>query len=291
MKPGKMTDDELGAAFTNILNRMVVGSSAKDVEDVQSHIAALVAERDEARGIVTQVERELTLRGVPIECSPQVWLRVGWLANERRKAVEDRDTLCERVQALEKEAEAARERYAAALAEQLEETHAAESRLAAIRQRAESEKRMAESLPPREMERLHRAIDRVLGEDEVCAAPFTVQGNHKPGANSESTTPEPTTAEAFGTVRRGIDETEIPFPQKHVADEARAALALLERRMGELEALRDSVNAGWAEPTLTDAPRVFTLEEVKEAVRASMSEVEAMVNWEKIRLRLDSLRK
>jgi hypothetical protein len=72
--------------------------------------------------------------------------------------------------------------------------------------------------------------------------------------------PEPTTAEAFATLRHANEHG-------GWSGEAVDALSLLELRMGELEALLDSVNAGWAGAALTDAPSVFTLEEIRKAFR------------------------
>lgn len=60
-------------------------------EQTRQALAEATRERDEARGIIERVEEELLARNVPAECSPQVWLRVGWLANERRKSDEARE--------------------------------------------------------------------------------------------------------------------------------------------------------------------------------------------------------
>lgn len=165
---------------------------------------------------------------------------------------------------------------------------AAESRLAAIRQRAGDERRMAESLAPEKMSLVQRAIDRILGGvpergDEQQAEAPTHAGREfilALGANIL----EPTTAEAFDTQRLWLNA----LPPQSRAD-AKANLSLLERRMGAmgraaqlavsaLDALlgdsdlpsddRPGVLAMQAlRAALTDAPDVYTREEVDGVLR------------------------
>jgi hypothetical protein len=170
---------------------------------------------------------------------------------------------------------------------------AAESRLSAIRQRAESPE--AEELARDSWERALSAHEHgpaafllglaayrahILGDGaaEVCTEPSTVEGAHKLGSNSE-----PTTAEAFATLEKGMQEwgralENDPVERKaHAA--SRAALSLLERRMGAMARALQRLEMFLTGPTrhdlpsldevrtaLTDAPAVFTLDEVEEAV-------------------------
>lgn len=124
-----------------------------------------------------------------------------------------------------------------------------------------------------------------------------------------ATHPDPTTAEAFATARAAIDAAESPALNTGEKTAARRvgkeALSLLERRMGAKESvlralLSSGVDSQWVEggrkvglcamarSALTDAPPVFTLEEVDASMsKAGVSADECM----EIRAHLKSLRK
>lgn len=95
------------------------------------------------------------------------------------------------------------------------------------------------------------------------------------------TTKEPTTEEAFATVREALNYSGDANTAWVKEEAARSALALLERRMGAMERAVDSVLAEFDDArlselfsleahalrglrsALTDAPPVFTLEDVR----------------------------
>ena len=249
MKPKKMTDDDLNEA----LDIMVDAGHARKVAKVRAHIAALTAERDEAL-----VARDSFKQAAE-----------GYLKNWNEE-IATRDALRERVQALEAENERLSRHYARL-------SH----NLAAIRQRAGDASEMADVYARHggHMRDALAAVARyVLGEDATGA----VEGAHKLGTNSE-----PTTAEAFATVREALEcirEDKFPGAAKTGA----AALALLERRMGAMgRMIREAPHARscdleredidikacscWKAHALTDAPPVFTLEEVEAAFRNTYS--------------------
>lgn len=106
-----------------------------------------------------------------------------------------------------------------------------------------------------------------------------------------SASPEPTTDEAFATVRRFVERHDVqcgsliaPVPCDCGAEQRLAALSLLERRMGAMgrtirEAPHDETCAApgttapcncWKASALADAPPVFTLEEVERAVNRAI---------------------
>jgi hypothetical protein len=174
----------------------------------------------------------------------------------------------------------------------LERVTSAEASLAAIRQRAEAWDGLLEAWyrakdPDNASEGIRLVVRYLLGEDAMGAAqePATEQGPECAtcqergdferlcckGPQASVSALEPTTAEAFATIQRLADE--------HVDDdEARCLIrgnrALLERRMGAMERAihlaldedrcSDSVDEALSE-ALTDAPPVFTLEEVEQA--------------------------
>lgn len=188
----------------------------------------------------------------------------------------ERDALRERVTALEAEVEAARatlEDEHAAHAETLERMRSAESRLAAIRQRALAFGEMTMK-------------DVVSGEWTRQAVHFVndIIGTSSALMSNPSPPSEPTTAEAFATVRKQVHASRgaIRLMEHHGhesdgsveqgATDALAALSLLERRRGAQDAaLRKAmaeIRAEDGDPwmtlksALTDAPEVYTREEV-----------------------------
>jgi hypothetical protein len=223
---------------------------------------------------------------------------------QRARALEsERDALRERVEALEDMTKTqSGERH-----EEWQRRVAAESTLAAIRQRAVDAETGAimggagtwdddihADVVARGAEGMLRDAARgvaryILGEDGAeavpscprCAKPMPFDQAHLclPAA------PEPTTAEAFATVRAVLSPLTSQGP--HVRHpEGVAALSLLERHMGALwrtfveemahwptcPSGNDFSDAGWARcdchmgqvrTILTDAPPVFTLEEVE----------------------------
>ena len=263
----KMTDETV--RILTLRHTMNQAWTHEEQESVLAHIAALTAERDEALGAV----------------------------------VSEADALLGRVQALEADLEDKR-----ALANKwMRSAQGLHGSLAATRQRAGDARRMAETLPPEKMGLVQRAIDRIVGDDapgpmtdeearRLCKAVGIdtaaglakcmemVRAAQRPNASDLSpqaeTGVEPTTAEAFATVR--------DMSKEHVDDdEARCLiqgnLSLLERRMGALagalaymaevvEEVRDGKRALTdlvtlpAHVALTDAPPVFTLAEVEAAM-------------------------
>lgn len=275
----KMTDVEFEALKRSIHARL----ASEPERRLLAHIAALTAERDDwKQAHDTRKANHETL---------------GKLF---REACDERDALRERVQALEAEIERLKhntreaQQYAS---EAVEERNAAESHLAAIRQRMMGPGallRLKDRLvdvwlrtPEAPVDAMMFAVAQeaaryVVGEDAVGAEQETEpspaqqdwDGQHPHDAPEA---PEPTTAEAFATVREGILDTE------SAAHPALAALSLLKRRMGAQEAAirkavkhfkdeypEDAVHRALPalESALTDAPPVFTLEEVETAVHA-----------------------
>ena len=219
----------------------------------------------------------------------------------------------ERVKALEAEVTSYRE-HEAAMAASLREARAAESRLAAIRQRAGDREALGratweairrdnpkrpeypdwedKSEPLREEARRRGewVARYILGDD---APPSEMAGLE--GEMSEK--PEPTTAEAFAFCRTVLaKERGSSTPNPH----ALAMIALLERRMGAQQAPIQAAPHGlarcatygvcecWKASALADAPPVFTLEEVEKALRSEgVDDISADI----IRKRLAALRK
>lgn len=284
MKPEKMTDEALANA--NQIADWLNSEGKSTCHKLLAHIAALTAERDDyKRSNESVLAHNDTLR----ERVQQITAErdaVGRLAVERGAEL---DALRERVQALEK----LRDDYHVLMNSrgdwQARAEHA-ESRLAAIRQRAGDTKALVEA---------HQSgmgcasVARyILGED-ASASPQTddLSAIEQYRENGEAAARvEPSTAEAFATVRSSMEAC------GSVHDVSGRALSLLERRMGAMElAARDAVAVlhsigqtkadapltgdQCAEMTrvkarlhyaLTDAPPVFTLEEVQTALVAEL---------------------
>lgn len=275
-------------------------------DSVRAHIAALEAERDEARndayaavGALLEVVKTLTddRKEPGIEAA--------------RRVVSERDALRERVKALEQERAALIERDKAAHDETRNATEerngalsralSAESTLAAIRQRAGKDGAMWEvfNAEPSITKGLRAVARHILGEDGARASAMCdgdgrkrddgdgLKGWMKCGGCASCAEPDPTTAEAFATVRmtderlRNLCEQD-PGLDHDDAEEvltelkrARTAETMLERRMGAmagamLRALADCACAPeecstcvYLKDALADAAPGFTLEEVE----------------------------
>lgn len=256
----KMTDETLRALLYSITHTW----SAQAADDLRAHIAAVTAERDEARGAMVLA------------------------ANER-------DALRERVREVERERDQWREsRYIAA-----GERHVAESRLSAIRQRA-GESEWVEGLTRKHG--VHAAIRYIVGDDataQTCGNCEDVQ------PETCATHPEPTTAEAFATVREALALVEAgSVDDVGTYYGAHDSLSLLECRMGAQARILAkwhtdllSVNPEFNDPAynaLADAPPVFTLEEVTHAMQHAGSDMlgdDTMADFrDYVRERLTALR-
>lgn len=286
MKPEKMTDERLRELLYNIRHTW----SAKASEEIGDHIAALTAERDEAR---SDAEAQASL--------VESWSDALGLEQtdgyDKAEAVrEERDALRERVRALETDAEAAQatlEDEQAAHAETLERMRVAESRLAAIRQRAGDIQAMDDALSGGGIVGVSRYV---LGEDATGAETKQEHAHsYMAGRNASCPAPEPTTAEAFATVRKWID---VYAASGLRVDGVLPTISLLERRMGAMAVylkrnepcrcghsvtrhtgvISETETTGCVatadggvcqcmafESALTDAPPVFTLEDVRSA--------------------------
>jgi hypothetical protein len=316
----KMTDEDLEQV------RSIPALTATE-RRLLAHIAALTAERDEARK-----ERE-QFRGDLVRASE--FAHQGGtgspVTQEGRDAIESigglwnkADALRERVKALEAEntqhrtwrevaearaaqAERARDRAKEAVEQRHRQVLDAESRLAAIRQRAGALVRDAgrpDALPETTNEHGERmvrvqwalveALRDVLGDDAPPSEMDGLRGEmaericehdvvpcttcHPPAS------PEPTTAEACATVRAWVEDKTHRAPESWRA--ATEALSLLERRMGAIvdaaRELLETTGDPRYEPdvfvqlraALTDAPPVFTLEEVRNAGEVVADDVE-----------------
>lgn len=134
----------------------------------------------------------------------------------RGQAARERDGWRERAE----RAEARLEQHRRGAAPRIRREHVVVARLAAIRQRAGDITGAFDAARMGEPGWMQRILAWVLGDD----APEAVEGAHKLGTNSE-----PTTAEAFATVRGSISlHQHDDVGQK---TEATAALLLLERRV------------------------------------------------------------
>jgi hypothetical protein len=344
MKVKKMSPEEVRCAIALLAER-----SPPAARNLESHIAWLIAEWDEAQRSASESGRENVVLADRLRI-------VGDALDESQHG---RAALRERVCALEAEATIRRTQYevAAARSEQVERerdrvrtnverwharAQAAEARLAAIRQRAGDTQRLINILEEKiglgGNAWLHAVVRYVLGEDESApSAPQTGdmsehdkvlrseavaegrlarEGNSKPGASPEAGEPcsncatgpavdplhptgrcacggdgtcawcadvarretlpadrasaEPSTAEAFATVREAVGGWPETFR------EVTWILSLLERRMGALVRVAEGVlsiercQPDWlkaeARSALTDTPPVFTLEETSDTV-------------------------
>lgn len=290
----KMTDEALHRMKARHESRLMSADEAK----MWAHIAALTSERDLA---MTQRDAK--------EGDVLRWERS---AADMRN---ERDALRERVKALE-----AHDRETRRANTWRERADAAESRLAAMRQRAEDADMLEEKAQAAYsecgmgavvMRRVSLAVARhILGDD--ASAPSEMSGLEGEMADTSDmeradykappardaletpTPPAPTTSEAFAATCRPLAVVAhgggISTDDAH---RALAALSLLERRMGAQEAairrlIRDAerqdsmpettnehgermVRVQWVlveslRAALTDAPPVFTLEEIREAL-------------------------
>lgn len=283
-------------------------------DTLREQLAKVTAERDEMKRILDDIQATTTPRSFQGEL---VAATVERLANER-------DALRERVRALAEQAET----KARMLATARQRGDAAESRLAAIRQRAANSAAMADiyeehdgsieesclavaryitgedAQPPQtdDLSAVEQWRENVEAKAEKCrcgepqsrhdATGYRMAWDGGPNWSviCDGFTPaEPTTAEAFATVRmtderlRNICEQE-PGLDADDAEEVLAELkrardneTLLERRMGaQRRALEETLKLHHRMPgdivaqiqvALTDAPPVFTLEEVERAAR------------------------
>jgi len=279
MQPEKMSPEDLEFELSQAL-------SDKRAAKVRAHIAAVEAERDEADS--QRIAANTTMQSVD---------------NELR-------ALRERVEALETELNAAR-----AMAWSAKERgdgfkewkDSAESRLAAIRQRAGDEDALAmgasgthpdvfAALTDRERadwRTVGRNVARyVVGEDAAGAEAKNpccdVRGGHIDACYAVTASTEPSTVEAFATLREFVAfVASMAKGHRTTQDDARAALSMLERRMGAMgRALREvkhrlqnpitfsGVDAEREiDAALADAPPVFTLEEVERVVSPYLGEL------------------
>jgi hypothetical protein len=260
MKPEKMTTE----ALVGIRQRMESGETmtAGEQRAVLAFIAALEAERDEALEEIDRWKEGCGLigrEGDPARVTP------AHLAADLQKRDREEHALRERVKALEEDV-ADRRALAHKWKTSATGLHAT---LAAIRQRAGDAAQFMRVYQTGGMVAVARYI---VGEDGAGAETPAPYCDEHGASNGECATshPEPTTAEAFATARKGIGGDALPS----ACHGARGAIALLERRMGELEALADSVNAGWVEPVpaITATPPDFTLEEVETVVRGALTD-------------------
>jgi hypothetical protein len=258
MEPKKVSPEEVRTALA-----LLATQSPPAARSLDEHLAALTAERD---GLSES--------------------RVRALNDLSNKELEMR-TLRERVRALDQEVDFANEALGTPAGVTLRDHAAAvASRLSGILQRA-GEKDTLWRLFNAEVsitKGLRAAVRYVVGDGATGAAPSDPTGctcgadDEPEGSPDKSHTracaprrpsePAPTTAEAFATVLKGLG----PFPAHGERDAAAHALSLLERRMGAMgKALRGcrthlKCTTGCACDVcsaLTDAPPVFTLEEVR----------------------------
>jgi hypothetical protein len=314
MKPEKMTDDDVAQALEDVSVPW-----EKQAQRIRAHIAALEAERERWEQTTMSLQNLLKRSGAEVReltmDRDRLLEQRGAIATNLGEARTERDALRERVQALELDIEMERaecERASDSDDDHLRRLQEAESRLAAIRQRAANTSTMAEAAKVRlaRGEALSDVVDAlarfIVGDaPEVCAETSspcrsggTTYASEAMGEDCDNCgeplckhgTIEPTTVEAFATARDMLlmhydpDETCMHH------------LSLLERRMG---AMAQRLNAScplchgkgeylpscsmcqdstWdhecpgpvkceheTHAALTDAPPVFTLEEVEKA--------------------------
>lgn len=272
----KMTDEELEQALESMLKGFMQAR-----RKVRAHIAALTAERDALKAEMAD------------ECKAHMRLQ------------EDARAIRERVQALEAERDTARDAGIRQHKARLE----AESRLAAIRTTARTLQSMSLStVMGGEWNRQASALIREMAGDDARPSAPPEAFAHEKGVDAgvfddddRSPTPPavvaaaggvglpqlPTTPEAFATVRerfaalRGASHVmhelgvESDGSVESGVAKAEAALTLLERRMGAMDAaIRAFISEHPCTPdgcqyckglhaTLTDAPAVLTLEQAK----------------------------
>lgn len=263
MKPQKITPEERRSALG-----LLAAYSPPAARSLEEHIAVVEAERDEAkRKYLDTLEQK------------------GEALREVERAEAERDALRERVEALD-----------AGQAELFNRCQRAESTLSAIRRRAGDT--MALVRVHQEQQGCASVARYIVGDGTALeATPTTVDPLHPTGrcacagegtcawccdaVRREAFNPEPTTAEAFATVRAVLQPLKAEGPYVRHPD-ALAALALLERRMGAQEtALRRLLwddghlkgckdvrrsdgecmsECALARAALVDDPPVFTLE-------------------------------
>lgn len=327
----KMTDDELRQAMdvADALN----DEGTSTCHHLLAHIAALTAERDEAREALRSMTTERDTGATHLKMAFHQIAEVagllepdvtpdGWgLHAAALKVLAERDALRERVTALEAEVNEQRARKR----QFMKACDTYESRLSAIRQRAgeciasgnKSDARAAryilgdDATTPSEMDGLRgkmaepqRCVGcRAAGVDlcAKCEAEAKASQDAMAAAEEMATPdphdcdprtfgdveppPEPTTAEAFATVRAGRQWWADSAADAPVGVEAwrdLALLSLLERRMGAMRRAAELAPHGahcaflvsapapwncdcWKADALTDAPEVYTREEVESA--------------------------
>lgn len=331
----KMTDEALSEAMNHVAAALGHGVA----DELRAHIAALTAERDEAekkRGFaessVKRYEKRLggDLRRW-VKDDPGA-LPFNWTPVDVARLQSERDTLRERVTALEAENEAAQatlQDEQAAHAETLERMSAAESgnggadapseplhccgtTTGVHRKGCPTVAALAPlgMAPPSEMDGLAGEMAEASEQGPECAvclergdfARLCCNGQRQQAA------PAPTTPAAFATVRRvlrGRLAVVLKGATPQGPDAGEVALSLLERRMGAQDAaLRKAmaeIEAGDGDPwmtlkaALTDAPPVFTLEEVEAAffdvVCPDRQDTDARAWWRGMMERFTALRR
>ena len=271
----KMTDEELKEA------------GATDTERrLKAHIAEVTAERG---------EWEQRFRNADLEAS---------------RIVPERDALRERVRALEAENEArcaemnaVRQRAVVLRAMNLRDVMSGEwNREAARLVHFILEDDARPSAPPEAFAH-EKGLDAGVFDDAPHEFPCCGGSDEHPPQHTQDCdmrpappAAEPTTAEAFSTVRTYCAKW-------GDGDKPLTALSLLERRMGAMEAAARALIAGAKEgciivadvnaleSALTDALPVFTLEEVESAFRNEANSLCPSYEWGRIAVRLTALRR
>jgi hypothetical protein len=266
LKPEKMTPDVLAESYEDLETE----GYASMAQRFRAHIAAVEAERDEWQG---NSERNAVLAN---DCAMKIGalIREGDALRERVKALEaDRDRALAEVLDLKSLVRTWQEQANKAM----DRADSVESRLSAIRQRAGQV--IAQN---RDAENEVRYIVGEYGAGAETPAPYCDEHG---ASNGECATshPEPTTAEAFATVRTLV--TGVPRGAEVSSVEGERLLSLLERRMGAMArelglVASDLYHERFATAesrvkdliALTDAPPGFTLEEVETVVRGALTD-------------------
>lgn len=248
MEPKKMSPEELAQLNAGTERALSLPGRPHGgtvlVRDLLAHIAALEAERSQLDHVTKELDavcpgsanRGLTPSG-----------RVLWMSATHAIDVEDaqkeRDALRERVRALEHELEQER-----TLSAHLQErTNTAERRLAAIRQRQGEVRDSIAELDEHCQSTVLEVLNTVVGEDATGAverwkqeASATVGSCARELGMPPPASPEPSTAEAFATLRRLLQL----HPDRPLRHASYAALSLLKLRMGAQDAaLRLAITA------------------------------------------------
>jgi len=285
----KMTDEDVTRAL-----RVIAGGFPHVADELGAHIAFLAAERDEAWSLRATEARDSAeeLRALRERVRAQTTYKEGW--RKRAEAAESR------LAALEADGSYWK-RTASSVDRELQAAHA---RLAAIRQRAGDIPRLIHAY--QEGQGCASVARYIVGNaPEVCAKPSTVEGTHKLGTNSgpdenacgdcgkhvrehrdggtaerceaRGELTEPTTAEAFETVRQHCRiAARCGATASDAMDVVMDGLSLLECRMGAMKRaletghrcgrqLCDTCDASINAVLEIDAPPVYTLEEVRTA--------------------------